>query len=391
MGELFEKRKQNLYDAIAFKEPEKVPVGVQMMNWAFHYAGTTYRDVLGDVDKTVEAFTKHLRDFDFDYVHSGISSPIDVYLAIGSQNYVFSSDGVAVEHNETQMKYMSLEDYDLLINDYANFTSKILPKRNAILLNLPFGEAYERFKKAARAALNNAEISARIKEVTTAREFIVPFANSVTPGYMSPFNLIFDRFRGIKNAMADIRRHAELVDDACEVLLQNTLRMNPQFANPKDHYDAYPLARATCHSECFLNTKQFEKYFMKPFKEHYMQFVERGGRYYMRGEGQFKWNIEVMRDLPVGTMTIMLDMDDPFETYPIMKDRMPIATGINSNLLQFGTKEDCVDYLKKCFDAFAPGGGFIVAQNAGLLSSKDAKIENYIATYEAANELSWKK
>lgn len=108
----------------------------------------------------------------------------------------------------------------------------------------------------------------------------------------------------------------------------------------------------------------------------------------MRGEGQFKWNIEVMRDLPKGTISIMLDMDDPFETYPIMKDLMPICTGINLNLLQFGTQEECRDYVKKCFDTFAPGGGFIFAQSAGLLSGKDAKVENFIAAFDEAHKQS---
>ena len=130
---------------------------------------------------------------------------------------------------------------------------------------------------------------------------------------------------------------------------------------------------------------------MKPFIDHYLQFVEKGGRYYMRGEGRFMQNLDQMCDLPKGTITIMLDKDDPFEAYKIMKGRMPIVCGITSSLLKFGTVQECKDYVKKCFDEFAPGGGFIFGQNEGLLSAKDAKIENFIATFETAHELSQKK
>ncbi|MBO7699819.1 MAG: hypothetical protein IKD81_00245 [Eubacteriaceae bacterium] len=390
MGELFEERKKNLIDAISFKEPDKIPVGVQMSNWAFAYAGVRYEDIIDDPDRVVETFTKHLRDFDFDYVQTGISVPIEVYQALGSKNYVFTSDGCCIEHNQTQIKYMTAEDYDLLINDTANFSSEILPKRNGEIYQKPFGEAYEMFKNAARKALQNEEVTARIQAVVKEREFITPFSGGDTPRFMSPFNSIFDRYRGIVDALADIRRRPEKVDEACAVLLANTLK-GPAFTRPKDHYDPYPMARATCHSECFLNQKDFDKYFMTPFRDHYMQFVEKGGRYYMRGEGRFKKNIEVMTELPKGTITIMLDKDDPFEMYPIMKDKIPIACGITSSLLKFGTVDECKDYVKKCFDTFAPGGGFIFAQNEGLLAANDAKVENFIAVFETAHELSRQK
>jgi len=208
---------------------------------------------------------------------------------------------------------------------------------------------------------------------------------------MSPFNSIFDFYRGIKDSLIDLRRRPEIVDEACAVIMERKLRA-PDFKNPKDHYEPFPLARATCHSECFLPPKQFIKYFYEPFKKYYMQFVERGGRYYMRGEGSFACNIDVMQDLPAGTMSIMLDQDDPFDTYEkYMKDKMPIGAGITAVLLKHGTVEECKDYVKKCFDTFAPGGGFFFAQNEGMISANDAKRENLEAVFNLANELSYKK
>jgi hypothetical protein len=43
-----------------------------------------------------------------------------------------------------------------------------------------------------------------------------------------------------------------------------------------------------------------------------------------------------------------------------------------------GTKEECVDFVKRCFDTFAPGGGFIFMQNKPLLCATDAKTENLL-------------
>ena len=86
----------------------------------------------------------------------------------------------------------------------------------------------------------------------------------------------------------------------------------------------------------------------------------------------------------------MLDEDDPFAVYDAIGDWQSVATGITADLLKMGTREQCIDYVKKCFETFAPGGGFIFMQNKPLLCAGDAKTENLIAVYETANELSVK-
>jgi len=391
MGEKFEQRKQVFVDAINFKEG-KVPVTLQMMNYAFAYAGVRYQDIVNDEDAVVKAFTKHLYDLNpyVDAVQSGIAAPIDVYQAMGNTSYVWGSDGCTTAQNNEQMrlKFVQREEYDQFMQNMSEFVGETIPKRSGAIYQKPFDEAYEQFKAASLVALRNERITKRISDAIEECEYIRPFAGEKHPRYMSPFNSLFDFYRGIEGALTDLRRCPEKVDEACEMILQRTVSA-PAFKNLQDHYEPYPLARATCHSECFLSPKQFEKYFMQPFKKYYMQFVERGGKYYMRGEGCFAWNIDVMQDLPKGTMSIMLDKDDPFEMYEkYMKDKMPIGAGITSILLKQGTPDQCRDYVKKCYDTFAPGGGFFFAQNEGLLCASDATIENLMATYETARMLS---
>jgi hypothetical protein len=47
--------------------------------------------------------------------------------------------------------------------------------------------------------------------------------------------------------------------------------------------------------------------------------------------------------------------------------------------------------VKKCYDTFAPGGGFVFAPPKSLVSPGDVNDENIIATYQFANEYGKKK
>ncbi len=107
----------------------------------------------------------------------------------------------------------------------------------------------------------------------------------------------------------------------------------------------------------------------------------------LKGEGSFIRTLDRFRQLPKGAIVIMLDQDDPFEVYKEIGDWATLATGITADLLQYGTKQQCIDYVKKSFDTFAPGGGFIFMQNKPLLCAHDAKTENVLAVYETANDL----
>jgi hypothetical protein len=149
----------------------------------------------------------------------------------------------------------------------------------------------------------------------------------------------------------------------------------------------FPLATTVYHSECFLSFKDYDEFYFKPFKETFGPYMEKGAKFFLKGEGSFIRTLDRFRQLPKGAIVIMLDQDDPFEVYKEIGDWATLATGITADLLQYGTKQQCIDYVKKSFDTFAPGGGFIFMQNKPLLCAHDAKTENVLAVYETANDL----
>ena len=390
MGKLLEEIKQNIIDATSFREPKKVPVGIDVTGWAFHYSGTVYRDIIDDPIKTCEAYTKIFNDIPVDYVlSSGISVvPIKAYKALGVRDYEFAEDGISITHNQAGSKFMSVEEYQELIRDPFAFLNETRKKRKVPAFTLPKQQAYEALKKSVLEYKVFQETNAMIAQYLTEEKQIYGIYDEAQINFYAPFDMIFDSLRGITNALTDLRRYPDMVRAACDAIWEYQTAFGE--LDPKDHSDPLPMGNTIYHSECFVSPAKFDEVFFKRFKETYLPFMEAGKKFYLFGEGRFMNTIERFRELPKGAMVILLESDDPFEAYQKVGDWCTLVTGISVDLLQTGTKQQCIDYVKKCFDTFAPGGGFMFQPNKELVSGKDAQIENLIAVYEAADELSRK-
>ncbi|NLN54279.1 MAG: hypothetical protein GX150_08235 [Firmicutes bacterium] len=385
-GDLYSRRVQNIVDAINFREPEKVPVGLEILMWPFAYKGKTYQEVMHDPQLAADTYTEFLDDVSLDYLAlmPGVSHPVKVYQKLGNNEYVIAKDGVGIEHLQALVKFMSPEDYELLINDFPAFRQYMFYRKYPVFKKSK-EEAYAALKEAAKEFktyfLANALINKKIHE----EKQIVSLHGPESLHYFSAFNSIFDYYRGMTNALADLRRRPDVVREACKVIRDHTLSQIK--AKPEDYQGkSFPLSMTVYHSECFLSPQQFDEFFFKDFKEFYGPFMEAGVKFFLKGEGSFLKTIDRYRQLPKGAMVMMLDEDDPFEVHKAIGDWATLCTGIRSDLLKYGTKQQCIDYAKKCFDTFAPGGGFMFLQNKPFLYAQDVNPENVVAVYEFANE-----
>jgi hypothetical protein len=384
-GELQKERIQNLIDATSFREPKKVPVGAEILTWPFAYAGVRYADVMNDPIKTFEAYVKFLDDIELDFLWGGgVTSAVRAIQAMGCEYYDLGIDGTAIIHKQPDVEFMKTEEYADLIGDIDAFKAKLLRQR-VKALQLPKGQAYEKVLLALKAIRSYAEANAMISKYIFEEKEIAPLTGAVN--FLGPLSILFDKYRGIRDTLLDLRRRPELVRQACDVILAD--RAKPILAlDPKDFSYPYPFCSTVYHVECFLSPALFDEYYFKHFKEICLPLMEAGAKFFLKGEGAFLHTLNRFRQLPKGSVIFMLDQDDPFEVNKAIGDWQTIGTGITADLLQMGTKQQCVDFVKRCFDTFAPGGGFIFMQNKPLLCAADAKPENLLAVYETANELS---
>ncbi len=384
---LVQETQQNLWDATNFREPKKVPVGMEFTYWPFSYAGVTYKEVAHDPQLTAEKYLQFLDDIHLDYTWgmASLPNPYKAFQALGSNSFFLANDQTTVAHNQTADVYMEDDEYDEFSKDPYYFINEILLKRK--LPKLDQGR-----KEAAYGALRQSMLEFRHFDLTNelilqglAERAVYTLVNAPIV-FNSPLKLLFDKVRGMKNTLIDLRRRPDKVRAACAQLLAADKAAIPLKPEDLAKMPGLKVGLTGYHVECFLSGKQFDEFFMKPFLEVCEPYMQAGVKFFLKGEGKFLNTIERYRQTPKGSMIIMLEEDDPFEVHKLVGDWCTLATGISASLLKYGTKQQCIDYVKKCYDTFAPGGGFIFMQDRPLLSANDANPENIIAVYEFANE-----
>ncbi|MCL2137162.1 MAG: hypothetical protein FWH40_06545 [Coriobacteriia bacterium] len=384
--ELKAERVQNMIDALSFKEPKKVPVGAEVISWPFSYAGVRYEDVMDDPQKTAEVYVRFLDEVEFDFIWGGtLNTPVKVLNALGNDSYKIADDGTTIIHLQPEIDFMTAEEYPELMADPVAFGRKLRKQRNKTL-QLPREEAYPKILEALHELRKFREANSLIQQYTSEVKGIIPITGSPI-GFVSPINTLFDSYRGITETLIDLRRRPDVIREVVAVLGQAT-KQRLAALDPKDFTAPYPLGSTVYHIECFLSPELFDEFFFNDFAELLMPFLEAGSKIFVKGEGHFLNTIDRYRRLPKGSVVFMLDQDDPFEAFDAIGDWQCLATGITVDLLQMGTVSQCTDYVKRAFEVMAPGGGFIFMPNKPLLCADDAKVENLIAVYETANELS---
>ena len=382
MNARIEETKKNIIDAANFTEPEKVPMYLDASGWAFHYSGVRYDEVMDDPEKCAQVYCKVYEEVPVDTAYwPGLWMPnIKLFEALGSGRFVMNDDGMTVTHNQAVDQYFGPEIYDEIIADYPAMEEKYM-KHTIPAFSLPKEDAYAAIKKAAEPFLAARKINDLIYDYMTNKLGI--YGISYVPTFHSPFSKIFDSFRGIKEALIDLRRRPEKVKEASDAIWE--VQKKSLFIEAEG--EPLPAIFSMYHPECFFSEKQYDELYFKYFMEAYEPAIKAGKKCELYGEGGFIRHLDRFRELPKGAMIIQLCTDDAFEVHDKIGDWATIMAGARLDMLQSASKQECIDYTKKCFDTFAPGGGFIFAHNQSIVSPKDAKIENFRAVYEEADKL----
>ena len=386
-------RISSLRKTFDFEKPEKVPVYMQFTTWPYAYAGVKLADVIDDPVKNAEAYTKFLDDIDIDVTLFGVYEiPVRATEALGSEKYLIETDGVGVIHNQAAESYLDESFYPQIIADPNAVKMNHLARKWAPGLDQGKEIAKEHIRQAIQPYLADAAFKQIAMGKFIEKEILCVIMGGA-PFYTGPFTQIFDFFRGMKNALIDLRRRPQLVKDACDSIMQQYAEATHMAKNMEEAKQQLagiemPMGINIINAECFLSPKQFESLYFEPFKKYYGPYFEAGAKYFILGEGKLMQSLEMYNDLPKGSVAIMLDEDDPYVAHKIIKGNQVLIAGADINTLKCGTEQETLDCVKKAFDTFAPDGGYIFGNNKVLVCENDVQISNLKAAYALADELS---
>ena len=388
-----EKTRQNVLTLLDMKEPDQVPTNLSIeTGWALMYADKKWADLEDDPEAFARAYCKCWSEIPIDIGAGPTRTTLRPPWALGNYQFVYSSDGLGITHNQAADVYLGPEVYDEIIADQQGLAERFMRMRNP-KLNGPRAEAVEALKNAAKAQVVANETAAKIdnilvNEIGIFKLINFDFAEGAEPsyGYTSEFWNFYDRYRGTQSAFSDLRRYPDKVKAACDFLYEQTKARvvydTETMGNP------LPVGNTMFHPESYMSPKQFDELYFKNFMEIMMPPMEAGKKVLLYGEGAFMRHLDRFRETPKGAMIIFLDQDDIFEAKKKVGDWCTLVCGPKAELLNLGSEQQIKDYVKRCFDELAPGGGWIFAAPANsLIAAKDVSVKGIVTAYETAYEI----
>jgi len=400
--EFFEERERRVSDAVALKEPDRVPVMVLSGFFPARYAGITCEEAMYDFEKVMRAWTKFLQDFQPDMTDNPFTTRFlgAVLDALGSKQLIWPGRGLG-ENSSYQFvegEYMKGDEYDQFLYDPTDFVIRTywprifgalqsfedLPPLHDILsyyMGLgkfaAFGspdmvKALEVLTEAARKAQDM--MKGAMAWAARCRELGFPFqAGSLT---QAPFDTLSDFLRGTRGAMLDMFRQPDKLIEASEKLLPMMLRLGLTAKARGVPRVFIPLHKGL---DGFMSPDQFKTFYWPTLKKLIEGLIEEDCTPIVFWEGDVKSRLEIIGDIPKGKAIYGFERTDMLKAKEVLGDVVCLKGNVPLSILVTGTPEDVKGYCKKLIDVVGKGGGFIMDSSTVI---GDAKLENVKAMFE---------
>lgn len=372
---LFQERVQLFRDATRFKKINRIPNISNFTTWQILDSDTGYKlsEAMKDWNKMHEVVLEFHKRYNFDgYTGLGTRNPIGVTDALGVSMHEVDDEKEIVNHRDHA--WMNGDEYKEYSEDSMKyFWTKVLPRKYPDM-------SMDRMKNCVAEYMAFVQYNQKILE--TLAENQVPNLFDMVGVILHPFEKVFNYLRGIKGVSLDLRRHKSEIIETMEMKYQQEIVPVLDLVCAQDNENLYPFdVSAVFLGHSVLSTKQFGEIYWPHFKKIIDKLAENNKTMFLGCESDMMRFVEYFQDVPKGVLTIHLELDNIFE----MRKKLPnicFAGGMTTDLLGYGTKEQCVDYSKKLLDELGRDGGFIFSQNKIVSYRNDCKRENLLAVNE---------
>lgn len=386
--QLLAERTRRLDDAIALREPDRVPIVMPASYFLAQWGGITHQRLLADHEKRQELTERAALHFEPDAILGLFNDP-GAALALGDRMTRWPGHGLGpdgsfqfVEH-----EFMKAEDYDAFLRDPSDWAVRTyLPRAFAELEGLAqlpplalasFGTynllnlgvlAAPPVAAALRAIVRAGEeqAAADARTADSMRRMAAlgfpppPLAGSLVE---APFDFMSDTLRGMRGIMLDIRRRPEQLLAAQQRVLDYQVEFAVAFARATGLPNAFiPLHRG---SDGFMSLAQFERFYWPQLKEMQVRLIDAGIRPVVFYEGVWNNRLEYLAELPRAKSVGWFQASDIGRVKEVLGDTLCVMGGMPNSLLQAGTVEQVRAETRRICEVAGAGGGFIMSTGVG--------------------------
>ena len=202
----------------------------------------------------------------------------------------------------------------------------------------------------------------------------------------APFDLIGDMMRGSRGIMMDMYQRPDKLIEAMERLTPIVIDEAVGMANAAGCPVIFmPLHKGTGG---FMSDEQFRTFYWPTFRKVMMGLIEEGLVPLPYAEGDYGVRLEVIKDMPRGTVVWFFEQMDMARAKDILGDNACIAGNLPAIVLNKGTPQEVKEGCRKLIETCGKGGGYILS---GAVHLDEGNPENLRAMMEAAEEYGYYK
>jgi len=406
-GTRYAERERRIADAIALKEPDRVPIAYSSVFFHAQYAGMSNRKVMYDYEALAEALKRVALDLQPDAVNTPFKSSTFGLVSdiLGYNAWQWPGHGIAEDrpYQYLDRERMRADEYADFIEDPSWFLlTRFLPRVADAFkpfenfpqlaartgLRVPYIARYFAGPDVAAAFARLAEAGEEIEKVSERAEAFehelaeLGFPLDSYAACHAPYDYFGDYLRGSKGIMLDLFRNKDKLLEAMEVVIPMTIREVVKNAEGGPNNRVH----ITLHwgLDGFMSPAQFKTFYWPQLRKVMMGLIENGLVPYVFWEGNCDSRLETIADIPKGACIYKFERSDLFRAKAVLGDTVCLRGNVPVSMLISGTPQEVLDYSRKLIKVVGKGGGFILDASAGI--PQEAKKENVFAMFQAARD-----
>ena len=405
--ELYAERERRLADALALKQPDRVPVSYSSNFWHARYAGITNRTAMYDYEALAAATRRVVLELQPDSVNSpfGTTALGPTLEMVGYRSYQWPGHGLPNDRPYQYLDHenMRAEEYDDFIEDPSWFYfTRYLPRvceayeplaklpqlAGRTSVRIPFFSRHFGDPQVAAALVKIAAVgeeATRMLNRASAfdqelKELGFPLARHASS--TAPYDYFGDFLRGSKGIMLDLFRRKDKLLEAMERVVPMLIRDAVQTARVNSGNIVFiPLHWGI---DGFMSLEQFKIFYWPQLRKVMLGLIENGLTPFVFWEGKCDSRLETIADIPRGKCIYWFERSDLFRAKAVLGDVVCLRGDVPGSMLIAGTPDEVRDYCRKLIEIVGKGGGFMLDASSGI--PEESKNENVFAMFRAARD-----
>lgn len=405
---LYSEREARILDAVALKEPDRIPMVPLFAFFNCYFAGVTPREAFCEPEKALHAWRTTVHHFkpDATYnINGAVSATDDVLTCLDFKAMKWPGHGVPDDQSFqfVEAEYMKANEYDEFFRDSGSFFLRRmlprlagnlrglakLPPMESIALGYQWPAVLPAFADPDVVLALETLVAAAKKQAQWAQTFGGLARELREAGFPSikeqtvfvPYDIVADNIRGTTGAATDLLVQSEnlkrLVERMAPFVSQAAINGARAKGNPRVFL---PLHKGT---DSFMSLRHFKNFYWPTLQQLVLDLIAADCTPYLLIEGAYNTRLDIIKEVPRGKCIYHFEATDIFEAKRKLGDTVCIMGNMPLSLLATGSVEQVRDYTKKLIDECGPGGGFIMSGSALI---DHAKTENVEAWFETTYE-----